>query len=147
MKNRSSSNSYSDKIKSNLKLNVPSQQNISLIKPNFSDKMNFFPKGNFNNIPYTPSYNPSLNMTPVSFTNSKSDNGFYISENILVFLRIRPLSNLEISRGDNKCVDLANQQMIFFNNKAVSRNFSFDYIFGENSSQEEVFQNSQINVT
>jgi len=82
----------------------------------------------------------------VSFTNSKNESGFFFSENIHVFLRIRPLNNLEISRGDSKSIELANPQMIFFNNKNVSKNFSFDYIFGENSLQEEVFQNSQMNV-
>lgn len=147
LNNRSNSNSYIDKLKSHLKNNFSSQQqNISLIKPNYSDKMNFFPQQNVNNIPYTPSYNPSLNSTPLSFVNSKNESGFFFSENIHVFLRIRPLNNLEISRGDTKCIDLANQQTIFFNNKNISRNFSFDYVFNENSSQEEVFQNSHINV-
>jgi hypothetical protein len=147
IKNKSSSSTHLDKFKSSLKNNLSSQQqNISLIRPNYSDKMNFFPQGSRNNFPLTPSYNSSLNSTPVSFTNSKNESGFFFSENIHVFLRIRPLNNLEISRGDSKSIDLANPQMIFFNNKNVSRNFSFDYVFSENSLQEEVFQNSQMNV-
>jgi len=146
IKKRSSSNSHMDKLKSNINTNLSLQQNNSLLKPNYSDKMNFYPNGNSKNIPYTPSNNSSLNMTPVSFINSKNESGFFFSEKIHVFLRIRPLSNLEISRGDSKCIDLANPQMIYFKNKNISRNFSFDCIFGENSSQEEVFQNSQMNV-
>ena len=85
-------------------------------------------------------------MTPSSFGLSNQESGFNYTENIQVFLRIRPLNNLETSREDSKCVELANQQMIFFNAKNMSRNYSFNYIFGENSSQEEVFHNSQMDV-
>jgi len=143
VKNRSSSNSYLDKFKSNIKSNMSLQPNNSLVKPHISDRMNLFSN---QNQPITPNYPPTHNMTPLSFSLSNGESGFTFSENIHVFLRVRPFSNLELSRGDTKCIDLANQQMVFFNNKAISKNFSFDYVFGENSSQEEVFQNSQMNV-
>ena len=145
-KNRSNSNSYVDKIRNNIHSNLSLQPSNSLLKPNYSDRMNFFNPNQNQNIPYTPTYSQNYNMTPVSFNSSNNESGFYLTENIHVFLRIRPLSNLEVKRGDSKCLELANQKMLFFNSKNISRNFSFDTIFGENSSQEEVFQNSQIKV-
>jgi hypothetical protein len=77
-----------------------------------------------------------------------SEYGFnnHYSENIQVFLRVRPMNKLEINRGDAKIIELANNQMIFFNNKNLTRNFSFNHCFGENSTQKDVYENTQISV-
>ncbi len=143
IKKRSSSNSHLEEFKSNSKTDLSLQPSNSLKKQNFSDRLNVFSK---KNQPITPNYPPNLNMTPLSFISSNRDSVYTFTENIHVFLRVRPLNNLELSRGDSRCLEIANQQMVFLNNKLVSKNYSFDYVFGEKSTQEDVFQNSQMNV-
>jgi hypothetical protein len=78
---------------------------------------------------------------------NQSDYGFnHQTENIQVFLRVRPMNKLEINRGDAKIIELANSQMIFFNNKNLTRNFSFNQCFGEHSTQKDVYEHTQISV-
>jgi hypothetical protein len=56
------------------------------------------------------------------------------------------MNQLETSRGDAKIIELANNQMIFFNNKNHTKNFSFNQCFGEYSTQKDVYENTQISV-
>lgn len=143
IKNRSGSNSLMDVYKSNIKSTTQIKPNSSLIKSELTERTT--PIQNLSQ-PYTPNLRQNHNMTPISFNLSNLESGFTFTENIHVFLRVRPFNNTEKNRGDSKCVEVANQQTMFFINKSISRNFSFDYIFDENSSQDEVFQYSQINV-
>jgi kinesin family protein 12 len=70
-----------------------------------------------------------------------------VGENIKVCIRIRPLNLLETGRGDNKCVEYANLQTLHFQSKNISKNYSFNCVFNENTSQEEMFVTCGINVT
>jgi hypothetical protein len=69
-----------------------------------------------------------------------------IGENIKVCIRIRPANTLEIGRGDSKCLEYSNLQTLHFLNKNISKNYSFNCVFHENATQEEVFATCSINV-
>ena len=92
--------------------------------------------------------NYQLNPFKLNTNQNFSDSNLSYNENINVFLRIRPLNNTEINREDSKCIELANQNTIFFNNiKNTTRNYSFNYIFGERSSQDDVYKYCEIHVS
>lgn len=157
IKKRSNSNSnksFLEKIKSGIKLkpSINPSTNSSSTNSNNMGNNGFDFKKNSNTNPVTPyNYNmtPSSYNTPGASSTAKPEGILGYRENIHVFLRVRPLNNMEQSRGDTKCVELANQSMAIFNNvnKNLSRKFSFDYIFGEKSSQEEVFHFTEISVS
>lgn len=69
-----------------------------------------------------------------------------IGENIKVCIRIRPLNTLELGRGDSKCVEFSNLQTLHFHSKNISKNYSFNCVFHENTTQEELFTTCAINV-
>ena len=69
-----------------------------------------------------------------------------IGENIKVCIRIRPPNILETGRGDTKCVEYTNLQTLHFHNKNINKNYSFNCVFHENASQEELFTTCSINV-
>jgi hypothetical protein len=117
--------------------------NLSLINKNIqslSKAVN--PIFSVNNTP-----KESFNTNDFNLLESQSDYGFNQTENIKVFLRVRPLNQLETNRGDAKIIELANNQMIFFSNKNLSRNYSFNQCFGEFSTQKDVYDNTQISVS
>jgi hypothetical protein len=69
-----------------------------------------------------------------------------IGENIKVCLRIRPLNTQETSRGDTKCVEESKNSNVNFKNKNINRTYTFNSIFNEKSSQEDVFYSCSMNV-
>jgi hypothetical protein len=69
-----------------------------------------------------------------------------IGENIKVCLRIRPLNVMETSRDDLKCIEESNNTKLHFQNKNINRTYSYNYIFGEKSNQEDVFYSCSMNV-
>jgi hypothetical protein len=69
-----------------------------------------------------------------------------IGENIKVCIRIRPMNITEQGRGDGRCVENINSSTALFSNKNIKRNYNFNAVFGEGSSQEDLFYTCSINV-
>lgn len=119
------------------------------ISKNYSEIFNYKNKNLSNHTPISLNENIINQLNPYKLNTNQnfSDTNLSYNENINVFLRVRPLNNSEINREDSKCIEFANQNTIFFNNiKNTSRNYSFNYIFGENSSQDDVYKYCEIHV-
>ena len=67
------------------------------------------------------------------------------SENIKVCLRIRPFSLQEKGRNDTKCITVMSNDQLVFINKNIRRNYTYNLVFGEDSTQEDIFYNCSIN--
>ena len=101
-------------------------------------------------------YNNMYNINPNNMNNMQNNSAFgmksldynsdEIGENIKVCIRIRPLNLLESGRGDSKCVEFSNSQTLHFHSKNINKNYSFNCVFHENTSQEEAFMTCGINV-
>ena len=100
------------------------------INPNY----NYLP-----NIPYTAANYPNGISPNLDFNNDQS------SENIKVCVRIRPFSIQEKSRNDIKCIEPASQDQLVFANKNIRRSYTYNLVFGEDSTQEDIFYNCSIN--
>ena len=94
------------------------------INPNY----NYLP-----NIPYTAANYPNGISPNLDFNNDQS------SENIKVCVRIRPFSIQEKSRNDIKCIEPASQDQLVFANKNIRRSYTYNLVFGEDSTQEDIF--------
>ena len=67
-------------------------------------------------------------------------------ENIKVCVRVRPLNTNEIGRGDSKSLEANSNTEILFQNKNIKKIYSFNQIFNEENSQDEVFFSCSLNV-
>ncbi|KAI4322505.1 hypothetical protein L6164_022193 [Bauhinia variegata] len=68
------------------------------------------------------------------------DPSFWKDHNVQVIIRIRPLSNTELSlQGYNKCIRQVSSQAITWTGHPESR-FTFDLVADENVSQEKLFK-------
>ena len=109
--------------------------------------MNYNPSGNINpnylgflpNIPYTVQNYQNGSAPNLDFNNDSK------SENIKVCVRIRPLSPQELGRGDKKSVEPHSSDQLIYNHKNIRRSYTYNLVFGENSSQEDIFYNCSIN--
>lgn len=89
----------------------------------------------YNQMPYNTSF-PNLDY-----------NSDELGENIKVCVRIRPLNMTEQGRGDGKSVEVVNNTALSFKNKNVGRNYTYNCVFGESTTQEELFYTCSINVS
>ena len=101
---------------------------------NINQNYNYLP-----NIPYTASNYPNGISPNLDFNNDQS------SENIKVCVRIRPFSIQEKSRNDIKCIEPASQDQLVYANKNIRRSYTYNLVFGEDSTQEDIFYNCSIN--
>lgn len=92
--------------------------------------------------------NSQFGMKSLDYNSDEIGNeiNWYLGENIKVCIRIRPFSILESGRGDSKCVEYSNLQTLHFQSKNTGKNYGFNCVFQENSSQEDVFLTCAINV-
>jgi hypothetical protein len=67
------------------------------------------------------------------------------SENIKVCLRIRPLNLTEKGRNDSKSLSVMSETQVVYINKQLRRNYTFNLVFDETASQEDVFYRCSIN--
>jgi hypothetical protein len=88
--------------------------------------------------------NTAINLNPnfpnLDFTSDEA------GENIKVCVRIRPMNLMEQGRGDGRCVEYINTGSLAFKNKNINRNYSFNVVFGEGATQEDLFYTCSINV-
>ena len=82
---------------------------------------------------------------PQSYSNGSQPNLYFdndaTSENIKVCLRIRPMSLQEKSRNDIACIEPVSNEQLILQHKNLRRSYTFNLVFGQESSQEDVFFN------
>ena len=107
--------------------------------------MNYNPSGNINPnflgfLPNISNQNYKNNISPnLDFNNDST------SENIKVCIRIRPFSFQEQSRNDKKCVENYSSDQFIYTNKNIRKSYTYNLVFNENSSQEDIFFSCSIN--
>jgi hypothetical protein len=137
-------------MKSNSKIKTPIVLMKNKAKGNLTeDKQGFGHKvlttGNQSALQFNPNFYNQYNM---SMPNLDMFNGqpYSDTENIKVCIRIRPLNITETGRGDSKCVDISNNNQVVFQNKTLHRNYGFNNVFNESTTQEDLFTGSHLNV-
>jgi hypothetical protein len=86
------------------------------------------------------SNSPNIEVIPnLDFTHDET------GENIKVCLRIRPLNVSEKGRNDTKSLTIMNDTQVLFTSKQLRRNYTFNLVFDETSSQEDIFYHCSIN--
>ena len=135
-------------LESNKSNNSYRQQiNISSLNKNNNNNNNL--SNNINpNAPILSDIN-SNKMNPQSYIqNNKQPNLYFdndtTSENIKVCLRIRPMSIQEKSRNDTSCLEVVSNEQLILIHKNLRRSYTFNIVFGPESSQEDVFFNCSI---
>ena len=127
-----SNNSYLKKIpSSNLaQINNQSNPNKYSISNNINENSSNIQDNQINSQSYSNGIQPNLN-----FDNDTN------SENIKVCLRIRPMSLQEQSRNDVSCIEPVSNEQLILKHKNLRRSYTFNLVFGQDSSQEDVFFN------
>jgi hypothetical protein len=97
--------------------------------------------GNSSAIQFNPGFYNQFNMNVPNLDLMYGND----SENIKVCIRLRPLNMMETGRGDAKCVEVMNSQIVF-QNKSINRNYGFNNVFPEVTTQEDVFYACQLDV-
>ena len=132
------------------KISLPNQKskdNSSFPKINQS---NLNRTNNTLNIPYRnssmPNHLPNINQNQngndnpnLNFENNSS------GENIKVCIRIRPMNLQEKGRNDINCIEPATPTQLIFTNKNNRRSYTYNLVFGPDSTQEDIFYNCSIN--
>ena len=98
-----------------------------------------------NNINQNSSNYQNYSYGPQSYSNGNQPNLYFDSdtnsENIKVCLRIRPMSLQEKSRNDVSCIEPVSNEQLILSHKNLRRSYTFNLVFGQESSQEDVFFN------
>ena len=125
--NSSHKNISSSKLASKSNTNNPNKYSIS---NNINENSSNFQDNPINLQSYSNGIQPNLN-----FDNDTN------SENIKVCLRIRPMSLQEQSRNDVSCIEPVSNEQLILKHKNLRRSYTFNLVFGQDSSQEDVFFN------
>ena len=143
------------KSNSKKKTNLP---NIENTKSNnsYRQPINISNLNNQNNNGYSLSNNinqnaknyQEINYGPQSYSNGRQPNLDFDndinSENIKVCLRIRPMSLQEKSRNDTSCIEPVSNDQLILSHKNLRRSYTFNIVFAQESSQEDIFFNCSI---
>ena len=126
-----SNNSYHKKIPSSNLAQINNQSNPNkYISNNINENSSNIQDNQINSQSYSNGIQPNLN-----FDNDTN------SENIKVCLRIRPMSLQEQSRNDVSCIEPVSNEQLILKHKNLRRSYTFNLVFGQDSSQEDVFFN------
>ena len=117
----------SSKLASISNTNNPNKYSLS---NNINENSSNFQDNPINLQSYSNGIQPNLN-----FDNDTN------SENIKVCLRIRPMSLQEQSRNDVSCIEPVSNEQLILKHKNLRRSYTFNLVFGQDSSQEDVFFN------
>ena len=133
----------------NNKSNSSYRKQVNVSNLNQNNKINNNNAYSFsNNINPNAQNSHDLNYGPQSYSNGRQPNLDFDSdtnsENIKVCLRIRPMSIQEKSRNDTSCIEPVSGEQLIFSHKNLRRNYTFNLVFGPDSSQEDVFFNCSI---
>ena len=108
------------------KLNL-TNNNLKNRNKESSNSLNFLPNINQNTVPN------------LDFENHET------SENIKVCLRIRPMNLQEQGRNDLNCIEPVSSNQLIFTNKNMRRSYTYNLVFGPETTQEDIFYNCSIN--
>jgi len=130
--NNSKNNSSHKKISSTklASINNTNNPNKYSLSNNINENSSNFQDNPINLQSYSNGIQPNLN-----FDNDTN------SENIKVCLRIRPMSLQEQSRNDVSCIEPVSNEQLILKHKNLRRSYTFNLVFGQDSSQEDVFFN------
>ena len=130
-------------------LRIPKAKNNSSFPK--IDKSNLNRTNNTMNIPQRNSsssnYLPNINQNQILNNNNSNldfENNNSNGENIKVCLRIRPMSLQEKSRNDIACIEPVSNEQLILTHKNLRRSYTFNLVFGQESSQEDIFFNCSI---
>ena len=93
-------------------------------------------------------YLPNINQPQNQINNNPNldfDQNSSGGENIKVCLRIRPMNLQEKGRNDMNCIEPVSPTQLVFTNKNNRRSYTYNLVFGPDSTQEDVFYNCSIN--
>lgn len=93
------------------------------------------------NMPINQNMYTGKNLIP-NLNFSSEDGG----ENIKVCVRVRPLNMTELGRNDSKCVECVSSNTILLKNKNISKNYTYNIVFGEGAAQDDIFHSCSVNV-
>ena len=136
IENNKSNNNFRKQINVS-NLNSNNNKNNNSINNNINPLSNNINQNSQNYLDY--------NYGPQSYSNGNSPNLDFDndtnSENIKVCLRIRPMSLQEKSRNDAACIEAVSNEQLILTHKSLRRSYTFNLVFGQESSQEDVFFN------
>ena len=136
IENNKSNNNFRKQINVS-NLNSNNNKNNNSINNNINPLSNNINQNSQNYLDY--------NYGPQSYSNGNSPNLDFDndtnSENIKVCLRIRPMSLQEKSRNDVACIEAVSNEQLILTHKSLRRSYTFNLVFGQESSQEDVFFN------
>ena len=87
---------------------------------------------------------PNINKTQTIPANLNFENQ-ETSENIKVCLRIRPMNLQEQGRNDLNCIEPVSSNQLIFTNKNMRRSYTYNLVFGPDTTQEDIFYNCSVN--
>jgi len=67
-------------------------------------------------------------------------------ESVLVAVRVRPMNNTELSRGDDCCLKVFNERELQIYQKGSQKLYQFNSVMQEATRQDEVFMRCSISV-
>ena len=91
---------------------------------------------------------PNINQTqniPQNYQSNLDFENQETSENIKVCLRIRPMNLQEKGRNDMNCIEPVSSNQLIFTNKNMRRSYTYNLVFGPETTQEDIFYNCSIN--
>ena len=101
-------------------------------------------KDSSNSVNFLPNINQTQNFSPNYQSNLDFENQ-ETSENIKVCLRIRPMNLQEKGRNDMNCIEPVGINQLIFTNKNMRRSYTYNLVFGPETTQEDIFYNCSIN--
>ena len=117
--------------------NKLNRTNNSMKHPNKS-------KDSSNSLNYLPNINQTQNI-PKNIQGNLDFENQETSENIKVCLRIRPMNLQEKGRNDMNCIEPVSSNQLIFTNKNMRRSYTYNLVFGPETTQEDIFYNCSIN--
>ncbi|KRX04696.1 P-loop containing nucleoside triphosphate hydrolase [Pseudocohnilembus persalinus] len=89
-------------------------------------------------------YSQKSNNTNFNVNNQSYVEDFTGGESVKVMLRIRPMSNNELQRGDEPAMKVINENTVQIFSKGINKHFQFNRVLDDRTSQVDCFQNLKI---
>ena len=142
-KNKSKDNNKSTIINQKENSFPPIEKN-KLNHTNNSMKRQNKQKDSSNSVNFLPNINQTQNI-PQNIQGNLDFENQETSENIKVCLRIRPMNLQEKGRNDMNCIEPVSSNQLIFTNKNMRRSYTYNLVFGPETTQEDIFYNCSIN--
>ena len=142
-KNKSKDNNKSTIVNQKENSFPPIEKN-KLNRTNNSMKRQYKQKDSSNSVNFLPNINQTQNI-PKNIQGNLDFENQETSENIKVCLRIRPMNLQEKGRNDMNCIEPVSSNQLIFTNKNMRRSYTYNLVFGPETTQEDIFYNCSIN--